>query len=121
MEPMAPPQHKFAKATQADRDHVERLAGIGLPADQIALVMSCSESTLHKYFAEQLATGVAKANAKVASYAFGAAAKGNVSMIIFLCKTRLGWRETNHHEHTGAGGIPLIPVMNIGQKPEKKD
>jgi hypothetical protein len=97
---MAKP-HQYARATDKDKKQVETLAGLGVPTDQIALIMGCGETTIKKYFQPELSTGVAKANAKVALWAFSLAERGNPTMIIFLCKTRLGWKDKTEVEHTG--------------------
>jgi DNA-binding CsgD family transcriptional regulator len=72
----------------------EELAGIGLPQDQIAVLLDISESTLKKYYAPELKRGTIKGNAKIAGWAFASAQSGNVTMQIFLAKVRLGWKET---------------------------
>lgn len=40
---------------------------------------------------------------------------------IFWLKNRKPkeWRDRQEHEHTGANGTPLIPVINVGTKPKE--
>jgi len=65
---MTPKPHKYSKATPEDKRKVEALAGVGLPADQIATIMECGECTIQKYFPTELKRGIATANAKVAGW-----------------------------------------------------
>jgi hypothetical protein len=79
--------------TDAMREKVQYLAGLGVPQDDIAKIINCAPKTLRKRFREELDRGVAEANAMVAGYLFNSAKQGNVSAQIFWLKTRAQWRE----------------------------
>jgi len=83
--------------TDKERQQVERMVGLGLTQEQIAKILNIAESTLKKYFREELDNGEAKANSAVAQNLFGIA----TSRAIFWMKTRGKWKEINHHAHGG--------------------
>ena len=84
---------KTFPVTDAMRERVRRLAGVGVPQDDIAAILDCDAKTLRKYFRIELNRGVAEANAAAASYLFAKVKEGNVTAQIFWMKTRAGWRE----------------------------
>jgi len=93
-----------------DRKQVLVLVGMGLTHDQISKVMGLSDESLRKHFREELDTGEAKLNAKVAQNLFNIATSkqsGCVPAAIFWMKTRAGWREKDRVELTGADGGPI--------------
>lgn len=117
----APPSHD---PTPVQRDHVEKLAQIGLPQSDIALVIGISESTLKRKYKTELAKGGANGKIGVLTtlhqQAMGrpaefdgngrtvrAEVKPNPIVGIFLGKTRCGLKETTGHEHTGKDGKPI--------------
>jgi len=59
--------------TDKERQQVERMVGLGLTQEQIAKILNIAESTLKKYFREELDNGEAKANSAVAQNLFGIA------------------------------------------------
>jgi transcriptional regulator with XRE-family HTH domain len=90
--------------TDKERQQVERMVGLGLTQEQIAKILNIAESTLKKYFREELDNGEAKANSAVAQNLFGIATsreQGSVAAAIFWMKTRGKWKEINHHAHGG--------------------
>lgn len=41
---------------------------------------------------------------------------GDTGMIKYWCATQVGWRETQHHEVTGAGGGPIaVTTLDVSQ------
>lgn len=92
------------------RKVVETLAGYGIRQDDIARTVGVAPKTLRKHYADELAAGATKANTQVVAALFRKAI-GNgpqsVTAAIFWVKTRLGWKETQVHEHTGADGGPI--------------
>jgi hypothetical protein len=86
------------KITAKDRQKVEKMAGLGIRHDGIALVMDMSDETLRKYFRRELDLGKVKTDTLVAQSLFEKAI-GNgpqsVTAAIFWCKTRLGWKDPN--------------------------
>lgn len=120
----APPSHD---PTPAQREHVERMAQIGLPQSDIAVVIGISESTLKRKYKAELTKGGANGKIGVLTtlhrQAMGSPAeydaqgrtvraevKPNVVAGIFLGKTRCGLKETNATELTGRNGKPLEPA-----------
>jgi hypothetical protein len=61
--------------TDAMRERVRYLAGVGLPQNDLAKIIGCAPKTLRKRFRDDLDRGVAEAKATIAGYLF-AAAKG---------------------------------------------
>ncbi len=80
--------------TAEQRRTVRVLAGIGVPQDQIALIVGIDPKTLRKTCREDLDLGMAEANAKVGQTLFSMATRGdNTAATIFWMKARAGWRE----------------------------
>jgi hypothetical protein len=128
---MAKTGPKPLEFSDEQRKHVEALAAYGVPQeDMCKLVVNprtgkpIDLKTLHKHFRDELDTGMIRANARVAESLFrqavGAPAvyddKGNqlkaeqppvVSAGIFWAKARMGWKERDVHEITGADGGPV--------------
>lgn len=80
----------------------------GFTDEQCASVMHVHLCTLKKHCAKELATGADEANAKLSGKLFSKAFRGDTVALLFWHKTRLGWRETNRTEHTGADGGPIV-------------
>ena len=80
---------------------VEAMAGYGLSAKDIAIVLDIEPWILERDYRQELKAGAIKANAKVAESLFrratGEGREGVVAAIFWL-KTRAGWRETTVHE-----------------------
>ena len=85
-------RHPFA-VTDAVREKVRYLAGVGVRQDDIAKIIGCSPKTLRKRCRDELDRGVAEANATMFGYLFAAAKGGNIAAIIFWLKTRANLRE----------------------------
>ena len=79
--------------TDAMREKVRYLAGLGVRQDDIAKIIGCAPKTLRKRLRDELDRGVAEANATISGYLFAAAKAGNIAAIIFWLKTRANWRE----------------------------
>jgi hypothetical protein len=79
--------------TDAMREKVRYLAGVGVRQDDIAKIVGCTPKTLRKRLRDELDRGVAEANATISGYLFAAAKAGNIAAIIFWLKTRANWRE----------------------------
>ena len=81
------------KPTAADRAKVERMASMGMPQYQIALVIEISEKTLRKRYKEELSKSSVHCNLRVAETLFQMATSGkNAAATIFWAKTRCGFR-----------------------------
>ena len=79
--------------TDALREKVRYLAGLGGRQDDIAKFIGCAPKTLRTRFRDELDRGVAEANATISGSLFAAAKAGNVTAQIFWLKTRAHWRE----------------------------
>src|SRR6267378_4477402 len=79
--------------TDAMREKVRYLAGVGVRQDDIAKIVGCAPKTLRKRLRDELDRGVAEANATISGYLLASAKAGNVTAMIFWLKTRAHWRE----------------------------
>ena len=79
--------------TDAMREKVRYLAGVGVRQDDIAKILGCAPKTLRKRLRDELDRGVAEANATISGFLFAAAKGGNITAMIFWLKTRAHWRE----------------------------
>ena len=85
--------------SQEQRRMARAMAGLGLPQEQIALLLEIDAKTLRKHLRDELDRGMAEANVKIAQSLFNMATTGNsVAAAIFWMKARAGWREK--HEVT---------------------
>lgn len=96
------PSHK---PTAEDRKQVEMLSGLGIPQDQICLLIQggIDPKTLRKHYSDELVAGVAKANSQVSKSLFQKAVAGDTSAQIWWTKTRMGWKDTSKVELSGSG------------------
>jgi len=101
--------------TDAIREKVRHLAGLGVRQDDIARIVRCSPKTLRKRCRDDLDCGVAEANAIVSGSVFAAAKAGNIAAQIFWLKSRAQWRE-GAASHRAADGdaeasSPMVLVL----------
>jgi len=94
--------------TDETRKLVESTSGLGLPQEQIAILVDLDEKTLRKYYRVELDLGKAKANGQIAKTLFSKATSGDTTALIWWTKTQLRWSETTKTEVTGANGGPLL-------------
>lgn len=83
------------------------LAIAGYTDEAIADHLGITPQCLRKHHREDLKFGREGVKALAASALVKAVKEGNISAIIFFCKTRLGFRETDRLEVTGADGQPI--------------
>ena len=121
----APPMaRKPFVVSDAIREKVRHLAGLGVPQDDIARIVRCSPKTLRKRCRVDLDCGVAEANAIVSGCLFAAAKGGNITAQIFWLKSRGRWRECDASDHRAADGhaeanAPVVLVLpDNGRDPE---
>lgn len=101
---------------------VEAMAGYGIPVLQIARLVGMSETTLRKYYREEVELGAAKANAKVIESLFRKATgegQGAVTAAIFWAKTRCGWRERDEHQHIHAHNQVVEVILSAPMTPDR--
>lgn len=90
------------KATKAQRDEVEKMAGFGMRQDEMAVVIGCAERTLNTHFIKELKRGAAVADAKVGANLFRMATGGGIEAsrcAIFWFKVRRRWHEVQRIIH----------------------
>ena len=103
--------------TDQERKQVEALSGYGLSQENIRVLIrdGISMDTLREHFKKELLSGKAKANAQVTKSIFQKVLAGDAGMMRYWAATQLGWRETQHVEHTGKDGAP-IAVASVNFK-----
>jgi len=98
------------KPTDRARSMVKTLAGYGIKQTEIAAHpdVACGMTTLHKYYRDELDAGDAAAQGLIGEALFDEAVnKRNIPSLIFLGKTRLGLKEVQQVQQTGADGGPI--------------
>jgi hypothetical protein len=105
--------------TNEQRQNVEAMTGFGIPQDSICLLIKNPETgkpitkpTLELHFADEIATGATKANARVGASLFKDATecpndRARVAASTFWLRMRAGWKDTTVHEHVGKDGGPI--------------
>lgn len=93
--------------TDEKRAIVRALAKYGVRQHDIAVQIGVTTGTLVKYYRDDLDAGMAEAAEGLAKTAYQMAMDGDVRMMIFLLKTRLGYRETTRIECSGPDGEPI--------------
>lgn len=97
------------KPTDEERRLVEHYVALGYTQPQIAALMGKSEDSLQRYCRAELDLGQLRVNAKIGGKLFQRAMSGDTASLIFWAKTRMGWRETVQHDHSGEIGITISP------------
>jgi hypothetical protein len=87
---------------------VRRLAGFGIPQEDIAMMVACSEKTLRLHYREELDEGLEDAKVAVLGALMKKIQAGNTTAIIFYEKAMGGRKETIKEEITGPGGGPVM-------------
>lgn len=115
----APPKKRrgrpSTKFTDQQREDVVVLAELGTPQDTIARVMGISRETLAKFFGEELSGAKEFCKAKVKLKIFKLCMDEDRAMLMFFAKTQMGWRETQHIEHSGNINIPGMTDEQLAQ------
>jgi len=96
------------KPTKESRATAESTSGLGLPHEQIAMLIGIDDKTLRKHYRHELDMGKAKANGQIAKTLFQKATAGDTTSLIWWTKSQMRWAETVKQEHTGADGAPLL-------------
>ena len=117
---MSKPLHQPTEKTRAE---IIALRSYGVPIKEGAAYIGIDDKTLYKYYREELENSAIKANANVGKFLYqaasgqalttGATYSDCVRAAMFWAKTRMGWKETNVQEHTGADGKPIAHAVEI--------
>jgi AraC-like DNA-binding protein len=75
---------------EVDPEMIEKLATVGCTIEQIAAVLGVSKDLLHRRFNTALRSGREKGNAALHKKQYQVAMSGNVGMLVWLGKQRLG-------------------------------
>jgi hypothetical protein len=105
--------------TDENRKLVESTSGLGLPHEQIAILVGIDDKTLRKYYRTELDLGKAKANGQIAKTLFSKAIAGDTTSLIWWTKAQMRWSETVKQELTGEDGSPLLSGIQISFVPPK--
>jgi hypothetical protein len=79
--------------TDKDRQDVSAWVCAGIPIAAMARILRIDERTVRKCYAHELEHGTGIANGQIVGGLMAQAMAGNVTAMIFWCKTKLGWRE----------------------------
>lgn len=82
-------------------EHLEQVKGMilaGATCDIMGRVLGIDEGTVRKHYAHELDTYAAQVDGQLAQTAVNRALAGDPAMLIFLCKVRMGWKETSKLE-----------------------
>ena len=82
------------------RKLVESTSGLGLPHEQIAILVGIDDKTLRKHYRLELDTGKAKANSQIAKTLYSKAVAGDTTSLIWWTKSQMRWSETVKQELT---------------------
>ena len=115
---MSKPLHQPTEKTRAE---IVALRSSGVPIKEVAAYIGIDDKTLYKYYREELENSAIKANANVGKFLYqaasgqalttGATYSDCVRAAMFWAKTRMGWKETNVQEVTGANGDPISLLL----------
>ena len=107
------------KPTEESRKMVESTSGLGLPHEQIGILVGIDDKTLRKYYRHELDMGKAKANGQIAKTLYSKAVAGDTTSLIWWTKSQMRWSETVKNELTGADGEALQGIQVTFVKPSE--
>ena len=107
------------KPSDESRRLVESSSGLGLPHEQIGILVGIDDKTLRKYYRQELDKGKAKANGQIAKTLYSKAISGDTTSLIWWTKAQMRWSETVKQEVTGADGEPLQGIQVSFVKPNE--
>lgn len=87
------------KPTKESKQRIEKMAGFGLPHEQIGAVVNIDAKTLRKYYRHELDRGKAIANVKIAETLFHKATEDkDTAALIWWTKCQMGWTDKRREE-----------------------
>ena len=100
------------------RKLVESSSGLGLPHEQIAILVGIDDKTLRKHYRQELDIGKAKANSQIAKTLYQKATAGDTTSLIWWTKAQMGWGETNTTRLANADGSNIDGFEIILTEPD---
>lgn len=105
--------------TEQTRALVSLCMAIGYTHEQAARLVGICADTLAKHYPEELANGAERINAAVAKNLYSIATqqqdrKAALTAAIFICKTRLRWREKDDVSAVVESDGPVRVTLKIG-------
>jgi hypothetical protein len=86
---------------ESDRKIVETMIAVGVPQEEVSLVINVDPKTLRKYYRKELDTAAVKANASVGQSLYTKAKAGDTAAMIWWEKTRTRHKDKSTVEHEG--------------------
>lgn len=115
------PRGKQVKYNQEHAKIVQSLAQYGIPQRQIAIHIGMDVATLTRLYRKELEEGAMTTNNKVAKTLYEKAIAGDTTALIFWCKTRMGWRETQKVDLTSSdGSMSPSPAIDFSGKTQEE-
>ncbi len=103
-------------AKERNEEHariVGKMSQNGLPQEEIADYFDMCVETLQRLYGDELKRGRTVANNNIAQRLYDKGVReGDTTALIFMAKTRLGWREVNRTELTSPDGS-MSPMQDI--------
>ena len=96
---------------------VEHYVSIGYTQEQVAQLLGRSIPWLKKRCKRELENGALRVNAMVAGKLYERCMRGDTTAIIFWCKVRLGWKESQIAELVGKDGSSLTDWWKVNGLP----
>lgn len=107
--------------TDADRKQVELLSGIGVPIEQIGLIIGIDKKTVQKHYRDELDVGQAKAMSRVSKRLFEIATgdgRDALTACIFWLKCRAGWKPPAEFEVNIDNSNKTATIINLPSEQE---
>jgi hypothetical protein len=102
--------------TEETREKVTSHARVGTPHEMIGRILGIDPKTLRKWYRDELDVSHSEANATIGGALFTKALNGDTSAQIFWMKTRAGFRESAHVDHTSSdGSMSPKPALDMSR------
>jgi hypothetical protein len=98
------------------RAKVKAWSMVGVPHDDMGVMLNITAKTLRKRYKQELLLGAAQAHVTIGAKLFDEAKSGNITALIYYTKARMGWREVHHMALQNPDGSPLYPPRKKGDK-----
>ena len=93
------------------------LSGYGVRHEIICHDIQVSLPTLYKYYREDLDTGDSQAQGLIGQSMFDRGTKDkDTTALIWLTKTRMGWKDTSRVEFTGPDGKAILAEVTVNYR-----